>query len=317
MALTAVVVERRLAAHHQLDGAAHAAHGAQQDVLGIPVHRGAAVGARARSRCRATGPSPARRARSASRYASARWSPGSGCPAGSGARRAPRRRTGPAGSARRRGPGWRRTRWASRAAARTSTPPSRPTRSGRWSRSRTGTRSRRWAGNGFRNGPARRIRHRGRHGERAGSASEPRRWARCAAEPCGHHRLPIAPAVYSWRAGVLRLLSGGRTPACARVTGRSRRRIRRSCAAAEPGWRSAPARRGARGPPSVDRDGDRRGRERSAAAPWISAVGHPPARLHRASRARRHRAATQRGGEHAGGRDGVGDRQVDAHPADR
>ena len=39
----AVVVERRLAAHHQLDGAAHAAHGAQQDVLGIPVHRSAAM----------------------------------------------------------------------------------------------------------------------------------------------------------------------------------------------------------------------------------------------------------------------------------
>lgn len=43
----AVVVERRLAAHHQLDGAADAAHRAQQDVLGVPVHRGAAVGARA------------------------------------------------------------------------------------------------------------------------------------------------------------------------------------------------------------------------------------------------------------------------------
>ena len=38
-------------------------------------------------------------------------------------RRAPRRRTGPAGSARRRGPGSRRTRWASRAAARTAIPP--------------------------------------------------------------------------------------------------------------------------------------------------------------------------------------------------
>ena len=44
----AVVVERRLAVHHQLDGAAHASHGAQQDVLGIPVHRGAAVRARPR-----------------------------------------------------------------------------------------------------------------------------------------------------------------------------------------------------------------------------------------------------------------------------
>ena len=47
-ALAAVVVERRLAVHHQLDGAAHAAHGAQQDVLGVPVHRCAAMRARPR-----------------------------------------------------------------------------------------------------------------------------------------------------------------------------------------------------------------------------------------------------------------------------
>ena len=46
VAAVAVVVERRLAAHHQLDHAADAPHGAQQDVLGVPVHRGAAVGAR-------------------------------------------------------------------------------------------------------------------------------------------------------------------------------------------------------------------------------------------------------------------------------
>ena len=44
----AVVVERRLAAHHELDGAAHAPHRAQQDVFGVPVHRGAAMGARPR-----------------------------------------------------------------------------------------------------------------------------------------------------------------------------------------------------------------------------------------------------------------------------
>ena len=44
----AVVVERRLAVHHQLDRAAHTAHRAQQDVLGVPVHRGAPVGPRAR-----------------------------------------------------------------------------------------------------------------------------------------------------------------------------------------------------------------------------------------------------------------------------
>ncbi|CKP30087.1 Uncharacterised protein [Mycobacterium tuberculosis] len=42
----AVIVERRLAAHHQFNGAADAAHRAQQDVLGVPVHRGAAVGPR-------------------------------------------------------------------------------------------------------------------------------------------------------------------------------------------------------------------------------------------------------------------------------
>ena len=44
----AVVVERRLALHHQLDRAAHAAHGAQQDVLCVPVHRRAPMGARPR-----------------------------------------------------------------------------------------------------------------------------------------------------------------------------------------------------------------------------------------------------------------------------
>jgi hypothetical protein len=43
----AVVVEGRFAAHHQLDRAADAAHGAQQDVLGVPVHRGAAMRSRA------------------------------------------------------------------------------------------------------------------------------------------------------------------------------------------------------------------------------------------------------------------------------
>jgi hypothetical protein len=40
----AVVVERWLAVHHQLHGATDAAHGAQQDVLGVPVQRGAAMG---------------------------------------------------------------------------------------------------------------------------------------------------------------------------------------------------------------------------------------------------------------------------------
>ncbi len=46
--VVAVVVERGLTVHHQFGRAAHAAHGAQQDVFGIPVHRGAPVGARAR-----------------------------------------------------------------------------------------------------------------------------------------------------------------------------------------------------------------------------------------------------------------------------
>ena len=41
------VVERRLAVHHQLDGAAHALHGPQQDMFGIPVHRGPAMRPRA------------------------------------------------------------------------------------------------------------------------------------------------------------------------------------------------------------------------------------------------------------------------------
>ena len=43
-----VVVERRLAVHHQLDGAADASHGAQQGVFGLPVHRGAAMRPRPR-----------------------------------------------------------------------------------------------------------------------------------------------------------------------------------------------------------------------------------------------------------------------------
>ena len=43
-----VVIERRLAVHHQLDGAAHAAHGAQQGVFGVPVHRYAAMRPRPR-----------------------------------------------------------------------------------------------------------------------------------------------------------------------------------------------------------------------------------------------------------------------------
>lgn len=61
------IVERRLAAHHQFDRAAHAAHRAQQDVLGIPVHRGAAVGSATGPRGRARGPITRRRARSPSR----------------------------------------------------------------------------------------------------------------------------------------------------------------------------------------------------------------------------------------------------------
>ena len=39
----AVVVESRLAAHHQLNRAAHAAHRTQHDVFGVPVHRSAAM----------------------------------------------------------------------------------------------------------------------------------------------------------------------------------------------------------------------------------------------------------------------------------
>lgn len=42
----AVVVERGLAAHHQFHDAADTSHGAEQDVLGIPIHRSAAVRAR-------------------------------------------------------------------------------------------------------------------------------------------------------------------------------------------------------------------------------------------------------------------------------
>ena len=103
------------------------------------------------SRCRAMGPSPWCRGRSSSRCGSARWSPGSGCPAGNAWRTGPRRRTGSAGSARRHDPGLPRTRWANRAVARTAIPPIHSRRSGRCSRSRTGRRSRRSAETGSAN----------------------------------------------------------------------------------------------------------------------------------------------------------------------
>src|SRR3978361_2129175 len=42
-----VVVEGRLAAHHELDHAADTSDRPKQDVFGVPVHRGASVGSRA------------------------------------------------------------------------------------------------------------------------------------------------------------------------------------------------------------------------------------------------------------------------------
>ena len=144
----AVVVESRLAVHHQLDCAAHASHRAQQDVLGVPIHRCAAVRA---------GPGLDVVPRSHHQRIAHDHPAGMGLPGGLQDQaagqipprgRAPTRHTGPAGSGPRRGPGSRRRRWGSRGAARTAIPPSRPTRSGRCSRSRTGTRSRRSAERG-------------------------------------------------------------------------------------------------------------------------------------------------------------------------
>ena len=144
----AVVVERRLAAHHQLDGAAHTPHRAQQDVLGIPVHRRAAVGARPRLDV-VPGPHHQRVADDDPA--------GVGLPGGLqdqaarqvAARRGHRYAVGPepevSGAAIQDGPEHAR---ASPAWARTATPPNRRTRSGRCSHSRRGTRSRRSAGTG-------------------------------------------------------------------------------------------------------------------------------------------------------------------------
>ena len=145
----AVVVECRLAAHHQLDRAAHAAHRAQQDVFGVPVHRRAAM--RAGSAIDVV-------PRSHHQRVAHDQPPGVGLPGGlhdQAARQVPAGRghrdavRADAGNGPRCGPRSRRTRWASPAGARTTTPPSRPARSGRSSPSRTRTRSRRSAGTGF------------------------------------------------------------------------------------------------------------------------------------------------------------------------
>ena len=145
----AVVVERRLAVHHELDGAADAAHGAQQDVFGVPVHRRAAVRPRPGLQVvpRAHHQGLAHDEPAGVGLPGGLQDQAAGQIAARGRHRHPVRAR--AGNARRRGPGSRRTRWGSRAAARTAIPPSPPTRSGRCSRSPTGSRSRRSAGTGY------------------------------------------------------------------------------------------------------------------------------------------------------------------------
>ena len=107
------VVERRLAVHHQLDGAAHALHGPQQDMFGIPVHRGPAMRPRA-------GVDVVPRAHD--QCIPHDHPAGVGLPGGLhdqaarqvAARPAPTPRRGRAGNDRRRGPGSRRRRWGVR-----------------------------------------------------------------------------------------------------------------------------------------------------------------------------------------------------------
>ena len=92
------VVEHRLAVHRQIDGPVDALHGAQQHSARRRSRWATGDGSStARRRC-ATGPWSARRARSASRSGSARWSPAPGCRAGSGGRPGPARRTDPPGT---------------------------------------------------------------------------------------------------------------------------------------------------------------------------------------------------------------------------
>ena len=197
----AVIVEGGLAAHHQLDDAADASDGPQQDVLGVPVHRRAAVGPRA-------GVDVVPRAHH--QRVAHDHPAGVGLPGGledQAARQiAPSRRHRHAvgargGSARRRGPGSRRTRSVSPVAERTATRRPRPTRPGRCSRSRKGMRSRRSAGTGSATG---RSAHTAPEGSTVNGVSGPavrggRRRLRCVPGPSRHHRPRRYPASTPWR----------------------------------------------------------------------------------------------------------------------
>ena len=201
-------------------------------------------------------------------------------------RRAPTRRTGRAGSGRRRGPGSRRTRSASPVAARTATPPSPPTRSGRCSRSRTGTRSRRSAGTGSARA-ARRVRHR--------SGDRERRFGHGLGRAClvgglgvlqnhvAHHRLRRYPASTRGDPGV----AGSATCVTGRVLGQRADRDTVGHDGAQ------------RGDPGRDAHGTGRGSGRRRSAPsatamarswtrrctrWMMRCGQPPPRLNALAR---------------------------------
>ena len=144
----APVVEQRLAVERHLDLAVHAADQPQQHVVGVVVRRRAAVRVRAILLV-VPGPDQEHVAHDDPAAASCPSSSRApSCRAGSGARRAPRRRPARAGTRRRRGRGSPRTRSASRSAAGRATRRCRSAPRARRSRSRTGSRTRRSAGTG-------------------------------------------------------------------------------------------------------------------------------------------------------------------------
>ena len=245
----AVVVESRLAVHHQLDRAAHASHRAQQDVLGVPIHRRAAM----RPRPRVDVVPRSHHQRIAHDHPAGVGLPGGlqDQAAGQVATRSRHRNAIRAQPEVARAAVQDRAEDAGGVGARHTQPFHRAgrARSGRCSRSPTGTRSRRSAErgsattrsevygtgavtvNGASLGLARPL-----YGP-AGAPSEgsvccrTMRTSSTAERPGVHSSARVRRAVP---------LSAGQTPAHVRAADRSRRHIRPRCAARAPCWRSAP-----------------------------------------------------------------------------
>ena len=158
--LAAPVVESGLAVDFEVDEAVEAAEDAKQDVLGLPVARGADVPVASGRRRDARARSATRRAPRATRWACPRSSPGSWFPAGSDGRQAPSGPPAPRGTVPRDGRGSPRRRPARPSAAATSTRRSRSAPRAHRPRSRTAGRSPRSVETDFRqaecHGPARR-----------------------------------------------------------------------------------------------------------------------------------------------------------------